>query len=418
MAGTILAMPNGNFLSHMSRPLAIAKKLREMGYNVVFAGDGDYMKLPRNDGFEVHTIKTIDLEYSLSVSRKGRLSWYDYSTIDEHVQAELALFAKVQPDLVLNDFRPTLGTSCEMANIPLVCILNASWTNYSTVRVRAPDHLRVTQILGRGICDAIAPMIKEYVLKKDSAPFRQYRKDKALSQKVNMMDIWTGDLNLLTDIPEYGPTQNLPGNFRYIGPITWEPDLTEPEWLAKLDPQKTTLYFTMGSTGFPRFFEQAIELFKDLAYQCIMTTGGMVDIPNSPPNFYITDFAPGSALLAKSDVVICHGGNGTIYQALGQGVPIIGIPTMHDQEFNLDRVEALGVGIQLNELKFKPIHLLDAIKLILTNKEFKQNAEKYKQHLCQYNGPLTGALLIAEYLENKTTQFANELHISKRTLQD
>lgn len=103
--------------------------------------------------------------------------------------------------------------------------------------------------------------------------------------------------------------------------------------------------------------------------------------------------------MEKSDIVICHGGNGTIYQAMSKGVSIIGIPTMHDQEFNLDRVVDLGIGIHLSELKFKPIHLVEAVEKILSKKSYKENALKYKNIVKQYNGPSKGAKLIDSYLE-------------------
>ena len=50
MKGKILVMPDGNWLSHTSRPFEIAKELRELGYDVVFASDGQYMRLPREGG--------------------------------------------------------------------------------------------------------------------------------------------------------------------------------------------------------------------------------------------------------------------------------------------------------------------------------------------------------------------------------
>ena len=53
-----------------------------------------------------------------------------------------------------------------------------------------------------------------------------------------------------------------------------------------------------------------------------------------------------------ADVVVCHAGNGTIYQALSQGKPIVGVPEFHDQEFNMQRVETFGVG-----LRARPTHL-------------------------------------------------------------
>ncbi len=180
----------------------------------------------------------------------------------------------------------------------------------------------------------------------------------------------SNDLNLIVDIPSYTPQHNLPANFHFVGPIVWEPNIPPPEWLGSLDKNRPVIYFTMGSTGFEKFFKVAVDLFADTRYQVIFTAGGMKLPAARPANFFIEDYAPGLKLMEVSNLVVCHGGNGTIYQALSQGVPIIGIPTMHDQWFNMERVEELGVGIKLNEKKFKPEHLADAVERILAGSEF------------------------------------------------
>ncbi|MDT8306959.1 MAG: glycosyltransferase [Anaerolineae bacterium] len=397
MKKRILVMPDGNWLSHTSRPLEIAKELRRMGHEVIFASEGEYMKLPREEGFETVPIITIDPARVLACSRSGRANWYAYDLIQACVAAELALFEQVQPDMVLTDFRLPLSTSCELAGIPLAVILNASWTNHYTAPLKAPEHLAITRLLGKRIADWFIPWIKRFIITYDARPFNQFRREQGLGPRRNIWDVWRGDLNLIADIPEYGPTANLPDDFHYIGPIVWEPEMAAPAWLDQLDPERPTLYFSMGSTGYARFFEQAIELYEDSAYQCIMTTAGMVTLPHVPDNFFVTEYAPGSKIMAKSDIVICHGGNGTIYQAMSQGTPIIGIPTMHDQEFNLDRVEELGIGIHLSELTFKPAHLLEAIQKVLSGREFKTNARRLQQILANYNAPKQGATLIASF---------------------
>ena len=103
MMKKILVMPDGNWLSHTSGPFEIAKVLQERGYEVVFASDGKYMKLPREEGFQVLPIKTINPERVLKVSRNGRVNWYDYDLIKACVEAELQLFDRVKPDLILTD---------------------------------------------------------------------------------------------------------------------------------------------------------------------------------------------------------------------------------------------------------------------------------------------------------------------------
>ena len=199
---------------------------------------------------------------------------------------------------------------------------------------------------------------------------------------------------MMVDIPEFSPTEKLPNSFHYIGPIVWEPEIPLPSWYGDVDRTKKTIYFSMGSTGYARFFNQAVEIFGGSKYQCIMTTAGMSEISTYPENFFVVDYAPGSRILAISDLVVCHGGNGTIYQAMSQGVPIIGIPTMHDQEFNLDQVVELRIGIHLSELKFKPEHLSNAVEKIINDTQIRQNALKYKEIMASYNGPMKGAALI------------------------
>jgi UDP:flavonoid glycosyltransferase YjiC (YdhE family) len=401
MKKRILVMPDGNWLSHTSRPFEIAKILREMGHDLIFASDGAYMKLPRAAVFDVLPIVTIDPDRVLACSRNGRVNWYDDALIETCVTAELQLFEQIQPDLVLTDFRLPLSTSCELAGVPLAVTLNAAWTNYYDVRINPPEHLAITRILGKRLTKPLIPWIKELIVTWDARPFNRFRVKQGLPPRSNIWDVWRGDLNLMVDIPEYGPTQHLPDNFHYIGPIVWEPDLPDPHWLDELESHRPTLYFSMGSTGYARFFEQAIEIFGSSRYQCVMTTAGLVDLPTVPDNFYVVDYAPGSSLMAASDLVVCHGGNGTIYQAIQQGTPIIGIPTMHDQEFNLDRVEALGLGIHLSELKFKPQQLLQAVETILSQPSYQENARRYEGIVNAYDGPATGAQLIDAFLQKR-----------------
>ena len=86
---------------------------------------------------------------------------------------------------------------------------------------------------------------------------------------------------------------------------------------------------------------------------------------------------------------------------MSKGVPIIGIPTMHDQEFNMQRIEDMGIGIELSELKFKPSHLVNAVETILTEKSYKENALKYELILAEYDGPRMAAQLIESFLKTK-----------------
>jgi len=42
--------------------------------------------------------------------------------------------------------------------------------------------------------------------------------------------------------------------------------------------------------------------------------------------------------------VICHGGNGTIYQALAYGVPLLASTSIFEQEYNMERIREMKLG--------------------------------------------------------------------------
>jgi UDP:flavonoid glycosyltransferase YjiC (YdhE family) len=394
----IICMPDGNFLAHVTRPLEIAKCLRNMGYLVEFAGEGDYMRLPAKEGFNVLPLITIDQQTTLDRIRSSRLDLYDYDLVKAHVAAESSFFKVHQPDLVLGDCRMTLRTSCSLNHIPLVMIKNALWSSYYTVQMRAPETHFLTNLFGRKLMNPLVPIIKDFVISFDIRPFKKYHKEQGLPIPKNIYNVIEGDINLLADFPDYGPTANLPPNHIYIGPIVWEPDIPLPDRLRDLDPAKPTIYFTMGSTGFTKFFERAIDIFGNTDFQCIITTADMVSLSNAPDNFYIFDYLPGSKVMEISDVVVCHGGNGTLYQALIQGTPVIGIPTFADQEHNLDRIVSLGAGIHLSEMAFKSSDLLGAVNTVLNDETYKNNAAIYQRKLRDYDGPQKGSQVINNFL--------------------
>jgi UDP:flavonoid glycosyltransferase YjiC (YdhE family) len=51
------------------------------------------------------------------------------------------------------------------------------------------------------------------------------------------------------------------------------------------------------------------------------------------------------ATIQACDLVACHGGNGTIYQSLSDGLHIVGLATHEEQHYGLKRVNQLELGI-------------------------------------------------------------------------
>ena len=74
-------------------------------------------------------------------------------------------------------------------------------------------------------------------------------------------------------------------------------------------------------------------------------------------------------MLARAALFVGVGGIGSIYHALGQGVPVIGTPENLDEEYHLNRVRDLGLGFKLNWDEFLRVDpLLEAIDDLLSPK--------------------------------------------------
>jgi MGT family glycosyltransferase len=389
---TFLIGTNGHILAHVGRTLLIGRELRQRGNRVLFSGQGRFLDLVQRDGFEVVTLGGLDGVHLLSQARRPMVgaNMFTAEGFDNFVQLDLKLYEDVQPDAVIFDLQPSMGVSAPLAGIPSIAVANAYVTHYAVTSM--------TDLIFHPLVRPILEPIRRW---KASKPFRQLSSKYNIPPNTIFRDLMTkGDLVLLPDIPEFAPTRNLPNHYHYCGPLVWEPSNGGIPALQGLDPDRPTVYFTLGSTGLPEMFQRIVQDLRDTEYQVILTTGSQVrpdDLRPLPDNFYVDSFFPGSTVLKHCNAMICHGGNGTVYQALKTGRPIVAIPTHIDQKVNAFLMEKLGAGLIVSPQQMEKV--LPAVQRILSDPVFEQNAAQMKTHLDGWNGPKTAANLIEAFLE-------------------
>ena len=67
-----------------------------------------------------------------------------------------------------------------------------------------------------------------------------------------------------------------------------------------------------------------------------------------PEEWIVRPRLPQVAALRACDVVVCHGGNNTVMEALAAGLPVVALPFSTDQFAVAADVEAAGVGVALD----------------------------------------------------------------------
>ena len=128
-------------------------------------------------------------------------------------------------------------------------------------------------------------------------------------------------------------------------PLTWRNDLPPPRCLAELDPQKPTVYLSLGSEGLEDLLQHLGLLARD-GMQVVVATGAPDVGLNAtvPPGIFLEQYVNTDLLLPHCDIVCCHGGNGTLYQALQHGLPVVVVSTHQEQSYGGKRIQRLGLG--------------------------------------------------------------------------
>ncbi|MHB1533126.1 MAG: glycosyltransferase [Acidimicrobiales bacterium] len=126
---------------------------------------------------------------------------------------------------------------------------------------------------------------------------------------------------------------------------------TLPDWWPGDD--RPLVYVTFGSvTGqlaeAVGVYRTALDAVASLPARVLLTVGRAVDIDllgPVPANTHVEAWVEQSDVVARADLVVCHGGSGTTFGALLAGVPLVICPLFADQPKNAALVQAAGAGI-------------------------------------------------------------------------
>jgi MGT family glycosyltransferase len=381
--------------SHVTRLILIAQKLQSRSAEIAFVYPEDHTLLKQLNFpvFQVPDVVVTDFGRNVFAA-------YTPTLVEQCVKAELDAINRFQPDVIIGDFRLTAGISAKLAKIPYISVVNGYMTDYfDPVEAMIPQ---ITRPLEHKIASVTAKAIQRIQKRTLAAPFREVAQKYGLKKLVSLYDFLAGDLTLISDLPEYCPLENLPQNFRYIGPLIWQGlNDTVPDYLKNLSSSKQLIYATTGNTGKETFIQLVIDAFKnDTSYEVVLTTGAFIH-PDAVPNIsniHVASFIPGSEILKQSQAVIHCGGNGTTYQAMSQGVPAVVIPFNNDQTINAWLIKRHKVGIPLSTSELTGEGVKLAVNKAIADIDMQKNLQHFKEILTKTNGPKSAADEISTFL--------------------
>lgn len=218
--------------SETQRMIEIADELTKRGFQIVFIGDGKYDFLLNNKQFIRESIIEDKIWYTEDrISKMLEMDVYgnNYASVEEInsiVSAEINLIQKYNPVLILTGYRMSLSVSAKITRIPIVWCLSATLSKmylskimeiadnacsnkkliseYRDIRVQYENKLACSRLLYS--CKT-SQTWNEVLTRYGTEPF------------VSDLDIYTGDLNLMSDPKELFKNIMETSAYHFIGPI-------------------------------------------------------------------------------------------------------------------------------------------------------------------------------------------------------
>jgi len=133
-----------------------------------------------------------------------------------------------------------------------------------------------------------------------------------------------------------------------------------------------------------------IDGLATLDVRAIVTSAGYVPAGDAKTGrVRVVDHAPHPLLLPEADVMVCHGGMGSVAAALAAGVPMVCIPMSRDQPLNAHRAEQLGAAVVIDDVT--PAAIAAAVLRVLGDGSYRAAAGAVAESSRQEGGPRQAA---------------------------
>ncbi len=205
----------------------------------------------------------------------------------------------------------------------------------------------------------------------------------------------------LTRFPTSLDPSPFPATVRYRAEESPRTDALPDWWDGSRAP---LVYVTFGTvlahmSIAARVFETVIEAVNGLAVRVLLTVGRAFEptiLGPLPAHVHVEAWVDQADVLPSADLVVCHGGSGTVFGALASGVPLVVAPVFADQFVNGERVAASGAGVVVGDER-SAARIASAIGMVLGTGAYRQKARRI-------GAEMAATASVAEVLDDLATE--------------
>jgi|GEM_PF-1484048 len=336
-----LLIPGNNSLSHVVKCLAISDALKARGHEARIAVSRKHSIFLQQ--LAIEHIVLPDIQEN-DESGFPSVEWFRKpQQIMDCINAEVELLKTYRPDRVLGVFRFTLKASAQIAGVPYDSL---------SCGCMIPDSLDVLGYAdeepGREIQQIILDGFYRYAGSKIGAVVSSFGLPKSNGDVRHMLK---GERTFLWDFPEFA---RLPqrADLLHVGPLVWNHwpcDAVDHNALVNGGLPLAVLAFGTCTVCLPAA-KRIIGILVDRGYRVLLAAGGQKEFLNmfpDDPRVTAYTFAPLPGILPHTDILVTHGGQMTVFEALQNEVPVVVMPFQPEQAHNGVCLERMGCGTRL-----------------------------------------------------------------------
>lgn len=416
---TVVFMPESAY-GPTNNCVGIGKILEQRGHRVVFAAEASWKGLLEPLGFEENLV---DLAPPPEEQQDAGRFWTDFiietapefrkRTIEQletfvkpvwESLIEGAKYSQPQLELILDETDPDVVVEDNVNCFPALLTSGAPW-----VRIMSCNPLELKD-------PELPPPFSGYPV-DDSSGWAEFRREynrthRELWQSTNEWVVEQGapplpelefihssehlNLYVYPQAADYPRSRPLPSIWRRLESSvrdTENPFDVPPE-LA--DKEGALIYLSLGSLGSADvdLMKRIVGVLADTPHRYIVSKGPRAYEFGLADNMWGEARVPQTSIIPLVDLVLTHGGNNTMTEALHFGKPMIVLPLFWDQYDNAQRVSELGWGVRLDTYGFEEHELSDSINRLLENEGLRRTMAAQGEAIRRQSGKTVAADLI------------------------
>jgi UDP:flavonoid glycosyltransferase YjiC (YdhE family) len=335
-------------VGHVLPLVPVAQALQAAGHDVTWATGPDAQQRLRSAGLDAVSAGT-DQATRMRRFVRGWPEVGDLAPRQRRAVMFPALFATLSADAMFDDLRAVAADRefdlvvhepCELAAAPLARLLGIP---HATVG------------FGRFVPDDLLRLAAE-----------------------RLADVWSVAGRAVPDdlgLYDFAYLHPLPRSFEFIDPRRpvhlVRSAGNEGRTAARVPRHRPSVYVTFGTEFGPVApWSEVIGAIRSLGIDALLTVGERVDQASFgplPPGVQVERWVPQHEAMAASDLVISHGGSGTMIGAVEAALPHLVIPLAADHFENADMIVERGIGAMLEPHDVTESRLVESIAALLVD---------------------------------------------------